>query len=120
MTPRRAFAFNIAEDTVLNLDENLAKTLNSEQVRQAMSTTLTMLALTGKTNTGQPDESKKLAEALLTKAGQAAGKEFLEQLKKTPEVSASKTLSRHLRTHLPESGWTSTRRLSMLSALYFL
>jgi hypothetical protein len=80
------FAFNVAEENILNLPENLEKTLNSEQVRQAMSTTLTMLALTGKSNTGKPDENKKLAEALLTKAGQAAGKEFLEQLKKTPEV----------------------------------
>lgn len=80
------FAFDIAEDNVLKLPEHLEKTLNSEQVRQAMSTTLMMLSLTGKTNTGKPEDDKKLAEALVAKAGQAAGKEFLDKLKKTPEV----------------------------------
>lgn len=80
------FAFDIAEDNVLKLPEHLEKTLNSEQVRQAMSTTLTMLALTGKTNTGKPEDDKKLALALLSKAGEAAGKQILENLKKTPEV----------------------------------
>jgi hypothetical protein len=84
------FAFEVAETTILDAPDKLEKALSSEEVRQAMATTLSTLALTGKTNTGNPDEGRKVAEALLSSAGKAAGKALTEDLKKTPEVKQLK------------------------------
>lgn len=107
------FAFDIAEDNVVKLPEHLEKTLNSEQVRQAMSTTLMMLSLTGKTNTGKPEDDKKLAEALVAKAGAAAAKEFLDNLKKTPEIQELKQCFTNFQTALkstPAGVWVDKNK----------
>lgn len=97
------FAFEVAEEEIVKSPETLEKVLNSEKVRQAMATTLSTLALTGKTNTGQPDESRKTAEALLASAGKAAGKEFVENLKKAPEIQELKQCFSDFQTALKKS-----------------
>jgi hypothetical protein len=97
------FAFEVAEKEILDAPDKLEKALASEDVRQAMVTALSTLALTGKTNTGQPDESRKVAEALLGSAGKAAGKAFTEDLKKTPGVQQLQQCFTDFQTALKKS-----------------
>jgi hypothetical protein len=97
------FAFDLAEKEIADSPEKLEKALNSADVRLAMANTLTTLALTGKTNTGKSEESRKLAEALLASAGKAAGSAFTDELKKSPGVQQLKQCFTDFQTALKKS-----------------
>lgn len=81
-------AFDLAESQIANMPTELGKSLNSDEVQDAIRTTLAQFSL-AKQKSGTTDvsdqEAKQLANALLTKAGPKISADLLKQLQQTPE-----------------------------------